>query len=259
MFDDFQVGCFNQSAAHGRNDVVVAEQRRANRSAKGRRCGWQDWSSQPAPAAARSETGEVFRGRGRGRERETKRQKARQRRLKNSGKQQADDITRNDGGKRAFHGRFRQCFRQRPISQSASKPAAPPAVSMNTSCTALSRWRQSIDEIHRLPHKARRVATQGGLRASSTGRKRFSPVSAVRARATARARRIRSSVRIFGRKDDRVHRSSGMWGKSQCSNGARMREECSKDFVSLDAVKITAIQTNGGSQYLRNVAVCTRQ
>jgi hypothetical protein len=32
-----------------------------------------------------------------------------------------------------------------------------------------------------------------------------------------------------------------------------MREECSKDFVSLDAVKITAIHANSGSQYLKNV------
>ncbi len=30
-----------------------------------------------------------------------------------------------------------------------------------------------------------------------------------------------------------------------------MREECWKDFASLDAEKITPIQTNGGSQYLR--------
>jgi hypothetical protein len=32
-----------------------------------------------------------------------------------------------------------------------------------------------------------------------------------------------------------------------------MREECSKDFVSLDAVKTTVIHANGGSQYLKNM------
>ena len=34
--------------------------------------------------------------------------------------------------------------------------------------------------------------------------------------------------------------------------GARMREERAKDCVSLDAVKISAIQISTGSQYLRN-------
>ena len=31
-----------------------------------------------------------------------------------------------------------------------------------------------------------------------------------------------------------------------------MREECAKEFTSLDAEKISAIQINTGSQYLRN-------
>jgi hypothetical protein len=31
-----------------------------------------------------------------------------------------------------------------------------------------------------------------------------------------------------------------------------MREECAKEFASLDAEKISAIQINAGSQYLRN-------
>ena len=46
--------------------------------------------------------------------------------------------------------------------------------------------------------------------------------------------------------------SSGIRGNSQCNNGAMMREECSKEFASLDAEKISAIQINAGSQYLRN-------
>ena len=46
--------------------------------------------------------------------------------------------------------------------------------------------------------------------------------------------------------------SSGICGNSQCNNGAMMREECSKEFASLDAEKISAIQINAGSQYLKN-------
>jgi len=46
--------------------------------------------------------------------------------------------------------------------------------------------------------------------------------------------------------------SSGIRGNSQCNNGAMMREECLKEFASFDAEKISAIQSNAGSQYLRN-------
>ena len=41
-------------------------------------------------------------------------------------------------------------------------------------------------------------------------------------------------------------------GKSQRKIGARMREECSKDLLSLEAEKISTIQSNAGSQYLMN-------
>jgi len=46
--------------------------------------------------------------------------------------------------------------------------------------------------------------------------------------------------------------SSGICGNNQCNNGAMMREECAKEFTSLDAEKISAIQSSTGSQYLKN-------
>jgi hypothetical protein len=36
------------------------------------------------------------------------------------------------------------------------------------------------------------------------------------------------------------------------NNGVKRREECSKDFASLDAAKIKAIQISIGSRYLEN-------
>ena len=41
-------------------------------------------------------------------------------------------------------------------------------------------------------------------------------------------------------------------GASQCSSGARMREECWEDAASLEPTKITAIQKIAGDQYFKN-------
>src|ERR1035437_4719359 len=45
----------------------------------------------------------------------------------------------------------------------------------------------------------------------------------------------------------------GICGNSQCRNGSKNLEVCSYDLVSLEAEKITASQTSGGSQYFNNI------
>jgi len=52
-------------------------------------------------------------------------------------------------------------------------------------------------------------------------------------------------------KTTRFTAASDRCGKSQCNNGARIREEWRNEPLSADAPKMTTIQTRIGSQYFK--------
>ena len=135
-FDDFDVRRFQQRPAHRHDGGVVAEQRaqvirRNDGGAAGeiRPAGERNQRPDQPRTKFFEDENEDEDEKGDGKQRA-------ERRVKNFGEQQTNGVARNDSDERTFHILRLPAFSPAANQPKQNKPAAPPSVSMTTSCTA---------------------------------------------------------------------------------------------------------------------------